>query len=55
VFHPAYAEIRGNLVVVTSDAVAQPIAVRYGRANVPEGNLFNKAGLPASTFRTDAD
>ena len=33
----------------------QPVAVRYGWANVPEGNLFNKAGLPASPFRTDAD
>ena len=54
-FHPARAEIRGKTVVVTSDAVAQPVAVRYGWANVPEGNLFNKAGLPASPFRTDGD
>jgi sialate O-acetylesterase len=52
-FHPARAEIRGKTVVVTSDAVSQPVAVRYGWANVPEGNLFNKAGLPASPFRTD--
>jgi sialate O-acetylesterase len=50
-FHPARAEIRGKSVVVTSDGVAQPVAVRYGWANVPEGNLFNKAGLPASPFR----
>jgi sialate O-acetylesterase len=55
VFHPARAEIRGKTVVVTSEAVRQPVAVRYGWANVPEGNLFNKAGLPASPFRTDAD
>jgi sialate O-acetylesterase len=55
VFHPARAQIRGNTVVVNSDAVAQPVAIRYGWANVPEGNLFNKAGLPASPFRTDAD
>jgi sialate O-acetylesterase len=55
VFHPARAQVRGKTVVVTSDAVAQPAAVRYGWANVPEGNLFNKAGLPASPFRTDAD
>jgi sialate O-acetylesterase len=54
-FHPARAVIRGKTVVVTSDAVAQPVAVRYGWANVPDGNLFNKAGLPASPFRTDAD
>ena len=55
VFHPAHAEIRGKTVVVRSQAVPQPVAVRYGWANVPEGNLFNKAGLPASPFRTDAD
>ncbi|HEY6475852.1 MAG TPA: sialate O-acetylesterase [Polyangia bacterium] len=52
-FHPARAEIRGKTVVVTSNAVPQPVAVRYGWANVPDGNLFNKAGLPASPFRTD--
>ena len=52
-FHPARAQIRGKSVVVTGDAVSQPVAVRYGWANVPEGNLFNKAGLPASPFRTD--
>ena len=55
VFHPARAEIRGQTVVVTSDAAPQPVAVRYGWANVPEGNLFNKAGLPASPFRTDGN
>jgi sialate O-acetylesterase len=55
VFHPARAEIHGKTVVVSSDAVPQPVAVRYGWANVPEGNLFNKAGLPASPFRTDAE
>jgi sialate O-acetylesterase len=55
VFHPARAEILGKSVVVTSPAVPQPAAVRYGWANVPEGNLFNKTGLPASPFRTDAN
>jgi sialate O-acetylesterase len=55
VFHPARAQIRGAAVVVTSRAVARPVAVRYGWANVPEGNLWNRAGLPASPFRTDAD
>jgi sialate O-acetylesterase len=40
-------------VVVTGEAVPEPVAVRYGWANVPEGNLFNKAGLPASPFGTD--
>jgi len=54
VFLSARARIRGNTVVVTSDAISQPVAVRYGWTNVPDGNLFNKAGLPASPFRTDS-
>jgi sialate O-acetylesterase len=55
VFHPAQAEIHGKTIVVHSAAVTKPLAVRYGWANVPEGNLFNRAGLPASPFRTDED
>ena len=53
VFRAAKAEIHGATVVVSSADVAQPTEVRYGWANVPEGNLFNKADLPASPFRTD--
>jgi sialate O-acetylesterase len=52
-FHPAHAEIKGDQVVVWSDAVERPAAVRYGWANFPEVNLFNKEGLPATPFRTD--
>jgi sialate O-acetylesterase len=55
VFHPAQAKIVGGTVMVNSPAVPQPVAVRYGWANVPEGNLFNRAGLPASPFRTDVN
>ena len=53
VFHPAEAEIKYGTVVVTSKDVAKPVAVRYGWANNPVVNLWNKAGLPASPFRTD--
>jgi sialate O-acetylesterase len=53
VLHPAEAEIRENTVVVSSPAVSNPVAVRYGWADYPIGNLFNAAGLPASPFRTD--
>ncbi|MBN2686310.1 MAG: beta galactosidase jelly roll domain-containing protein [Pontiellaceae bacterium] len=49
-FVPAQAEIDGKTVVVSSDSVAEPIAVRYGWNNVPDVNLFNKDGLPASPF-----
>jgi sialate O-acetylesterase len=53
VFHPAKAQIVGATVVVASDAVAEPTAVRYGWADHPICNLFNREGLPASPFRTD--
>jgi sialate O-acetylesterase len=49
----AEAEIKGNQVVVRSDAVKEPAAVRYAWADNPVCNLYNKAGLPASPFRTD--
>jgi sialate O-acetylesterase len=55
VFVPAQAEIKGQTVVVSSPEVAAPVAVRYGWANVPDCNLYNVAGLPASPFRTDPD
>jgi len=52
----ANAEIKKNTVVVWSEKVANPIAVRYAWADNPEGvNFFNKEGLPASPFRTDKD
>jgi sialate O-acetylesterase len=49
----AKAVIDGNDVVVSSDAVAAPVAVRYGWASNPPCDLYNKEGLPASPFRTD--
>jgi sialate O-acetylesterase len=55
VFYWAEAAIDGNTVVVTSDKVPAPAAVRYGWANNPVGNLYNGAGLPASPFRTDVE
>jgi sialate O-acetylesterase len=53
VFQEAKAEIDGDKVVVTCEKVENPIAVRYGWANHPICNLFNREGLPASPFRTD--
>jgi len=50
----AKAKIEGDEVVVWSDAIKDPIGVRYAWAAWPEGvNLINKEGLPASCFRTD--
>lgn len=53
-WHWATATIDGDAVVLTSEQVAKPIAVRYAWASQhPWANLFNKDGLPAQTFRTD--
>ena len=52
-FKWAEAEIEGEDVVVWNEGVKKPVAVRYGWANNPVCNLYNKAGLPASPFRTD--
>lgn len=49
----AEARIDGNDLVVSSKDVAKPVAVRYAWADNPLANLYNKAGLPASPFRTD--
>ena len=49
----AKGEIMGKTVVVSSPEVAKPVAVRFGWADYPVVNLWNKDGLPASPFRTD--
>ena len=51
-FVEAKATIDGDTIVVSSDAVANPIAVRFGWHQNAEPNLVNKEGLPASPFRT---
>jgi sialate O-acetylesterase len=45
--------IENGTVVVHSDEVEHPAAVRYDWAQNPFGNLYGKNGLPASPFRTD--
>ncbi|MDA0834638.1 MAG: sialate O-acetylesterase [Planctomycetota bacterium] len=52
-FVPAEATIEGETIVVTSDQVEKPKAVRFGWDQLAEPNLMNKEGLPASPFRTD--
>ena len=49
----ADAKIDGNNVIVWSDKVPSPAAVRYAWADNPTCNLTNGSGLPASPFRTD--
>jgi sialate O-acetylesterase len=52
-FVDADAVIDGDTVVVSSKEVRWPAAVRYGWADNPDCNLYNKEGLPASPFRSD--
>ena len=52
-FVAAEAKLRGKAVEVWSEKVPRPVAVRYAWTEDPACNLYNKAGLPASPFRTD--
>jgi sialate O-acetylesterase len=54
-WHWADARIEGESVVVRSDKVPVPAAIRYAYASNPStSNLYNRAGLPAVPFRTDS-
>ncbi|HUW81342.1 MAG TPA: sialate O-acetylesterase [Phycisphaerae bacterium] len=52
-FSAAEAKIDGDTVVVGSEQVTRPVAVRFGWHQRAAPNLMNKEGLPASPFRTD--
>jgi sialate O-acetylesterase len=52
-WHWARARINGDQVIVSCDQVTNPVAVRYGWADNPPCNLYNKEKLPAAPFRTD--
>lgn len=49
----ADAVVEGERMIVSSPSVPDPKAVRYGWADNPAVNVYNKAGLPAVPFRTD--
>lgn len=53
-FVPAEAAIDGKTVVVGSEEVPEPTAVRFGWHQEAQPNLVNEAGLPASPFRAEA-
>lgn len=52
-FHNAVVEVKGKKLFVSSPDVNKPVAVRYCWSDTEEGTLFNKYGLPSSSFRTD--
>lgn len=49
----AKAIIDGDKIIVSNEAVVNPLYVRYAWADNPDVNFYNKQGLPASPFRTD--
>ena len=54
-FVPAEAQIiDGKTVKVWSGQIRNPKFVRYGWQPFTRANLVNEAGLPASTFRSEA-
>ncbi len=52
-FIAASARIDNDEVVVTSPEIKTPRYVRYAWANFSTANLYNSAGLPASTFSSE--
>ncbi len=52
-FATASADIDDDTIVVGADSVSEPVAVRFAWDQEATPNLSNKAGLPASPFRTD--
>ena len=52
-YYPAQATILGDKVQVWSKNVPAPIKIRYAWKNFVHVNLFNKEGLPASSFRSE--
>ncbi|HVO73929.1 MAG TPA: sialate O-acetylesterase [Ignavibacteriaceae bacterium] len=53
IFKKAEVEVDGNKLIISSPEIEKPAAVRYAWSNTSQATLFNEAGLPASSFRTD--
>jgi sialate O-acetylesterase len=53
VFYPAKTVVRRKSVVLTSEKVSKPVAVRYLFKDFAKAGLFSTGGLPVSSFRTD--
>lgn len=51
-YHPAKAEISGKTIVVSSDQVRRPVAVRYCWSDTATSGAITASGLPIGPFRT---
>ena len=53
IFFKAKAKVIGERISLSSGKVSKPIYARYAWSDVSIATLFNKEGLPASSFSTD--
>ena len=53
VFRSATVKVSGDRLIVSNPEIPHPLAVRYAFTHAPAATLFNKDGLPATSFRTD--
>ena len=52
-FIAANAKITGAKIEVSATSIEQPMYARYAWKDFIVGSLFNKEGLPASSFTTE--
>ncbi|WP_291960739.1 sialate O-acetylesterase [Maribacter sp.] len=52
-WYPAKAKLKNGLVILSSNKVKKPTGVRYAYRSKDIATLFNKAGLPTSTFTSE--
>ena len=52
-FYNAKAQIQGDEIIISSEKVINPIAMRYAWCDNPDCNLINAEGFPVLPFRTD--
>jgi sialate O-acetylesterase len=52
-FIKAKAKIKGKIIIVYSDEIKNPVAVRFCFDNITLPDVFTKEGLPLAPFRTD--
>ncbi|MDC1310625.1 hypothetical protein N8215_03295 [Flavobacteriaceae bacterium] len=53
IFYKAKVKIVGKRISISSREVVKPMYVRYAWSDVSIATLFNKEGLPASSFSTE--
>jgi sialate O-acetylesterase len=52
-YHKAKAKVVGKRISLSSREVVKPMYARYAWSDVSIATLFNKEGLPASSFSTE--